>query len=270
MAVGVVLWPGTLGAADKPVEPGASTVSARYKLRYNGINVGHLEMRADKAAKTYALAGAAQVSVLFGTVRWSGSTNVAGAMEGGAPAPRTYALDWRNNKKVGAIRMGFKNRMASEVAVTPPPKDHPDLVPLKDTHKAGALDPVSAIMALTKVDSRPPCDRRTGVFDGKQRYDIVFTPKREIKLPAAGKSDPPETGYVCRVTYEPIAGHRNNEDTKTYVANREVEIVLRRVPGVDMVIPHSVTIPTTWGTGTMLPERIEVTGPTGVKIALGQ
>jgi hypothetical protein len=127
---------------------------------------------------------------------------------------------------------------------------------------------MSAILMLTKADSRPPCDRRVGIFDGKHRYDIVLTPKRQIQLSSASAGKRPEAAYVCRIMYEPIAGHRDNEDTKSYAANRDAEIVLRRIPGSEMLIPHSVTIPTSWGTGAMVTERIDIITAGAGKIAL--
>jgi hypothetical protein len=137
---------------------------------------------------------------------------------------------------------------------------------LTQAHKAGVLDPLSAIMTLTKADNRPPCDRRAGIFDGTQRYDIVFTPKRQTRLPSLSSGGSPEIAYVCRITYEPVAGHRDNAGTKTYASNRDAEIVLRRIPGSEMLIPDSVTIPTAWGTGSMVTERIDIVTAAG-KIA---
>jgi hypothetical protein len=93
----------------------------------------------------------------------------------------------------------------------------------------------------------------------------VFTPKRLTRLPSRGAAS--ETAFVCGVIYEPIAGHRANADTKTYAANRDVEVVLRRIPGSDMLIPYSVTIPTAWGTGSMVAKRIDIVTATAGKIA---
>ncbi len=121
---------------------------------------------------------------------------------------------------------------------------------------------------LTKADDRPPCERRVPIFDGKQRYDVVLTPKRLTKLASVTKGAPAETAYVCRIMYQPIAGHRDNEDTKAYAANRDAEVVLRRIPGSDMLIPNSITIPSAWGTGSMVTDRIDVVTAAAGKIAL--
>lgn len=244
-----------------------ASVKAQYRLRYNGIDVGHLEMNTNTAGNSYSLSGSAKVSVLFGAITWSGSSTVSGSIEEGAPAPATYAFEWRNNKKRGTVDIGFKDRVAAVVDVKPPQRVRADMVPLRPADKVKVFDPMSAIMVLTKADSRAPCDRRVGVFDGKQHYEIVFTPKRTTKLPSRSGAAPSEIAHVCRITYEPVAGHRDNADTKAYVANRDVEVVLRRIPGSDMLIPYSMTIPSTWGTGSMVAKRIEITTATAGKIA---
>jgi hypothetical protein len=251
--------------ADKASEAWPTAVQARYRLRYNSLDVGRLDISSNTTAKTYSVSGSGKVSFLLGAFKWTGGSNVSGSIEGGVPIPTTYAFDWHHNKgkKNVAIHIGYKDRVATEVAVEPPPRTRPDTVPLTQVHKTGSLDPLSAILMLTKSDNRPPCDRRAGVFDGTQRYDIVFTPKRQMRLPPLSGGGSPEIAHVCRITYEPVAGHRANADTKSYASNRDVEVVLRRIPGTEMLVPYSVTIPTDWGTGTMVAERIEIVTAAG-------
>ena len=176
-----------------------------------------------------------------------------------APAPKAYAFDWKRNKKGGVIKLGFAGHKAVEVAVEPPPSAHHDTIPLSDKDKQGVVDPLSAIMALTSAAKGDPCERRVKVFDGKQRFDIVFSPKRQTVIPAPKSGGSSAVGYVCRVMYEPIAGHRSNADQKAYAANRDAEVVLRKLPGSETLIPHSVTVPTAWGTGSMVIDRVDVT-----------
>jgi len=270
--LGLTLVPpshGTEKPAAKSGEAWPTAVQARYRLRYNGIGVGHLDITSTTAARSYSVSGSGKVSVLFGAITWGGASTVSGAIDGsGVPSPGKYAFDWYNNRKGGKIQLGFKERNATEVSVTPPPEPHRDLVPLTPEHKAGVLDPVSAILMLTKADHRPPCDRRVGIFDGKQRYDIVLTYKRQTTLPPVSGNGPPESAPVCRAMYEPVAGHRANEATKTYASNRDVEVVMRRIPGSQMYIPYSVTVPTFWGTGSMVTEHIDVTTQSVGRIAM--
>lgn len=272
LSLGLLLLPISIVSAQtpaaKPEQAWPATVHATYSLQYNGIEVGKLKFKSKTTADSYALSGSGKVSVLFGTFKWQGASSVIGAIQGSTPTPVSYSFNWRqNDKKGGKVEIGFKENLASDIAIKPAPRPKSDTVPLLLTHKTGALDPMSAVLMLTKADGRPPCDRRVGIFDGKQRYDIVFSPKRTTSVASAAGAGRTESAYVCRVTYEPIAGHRDNDDTKNMVSNRDVEIVLRRIPGSQMLVPHSLTIPTSWGTGTMVTEKIEVTGGAG-KIAL--
>jgi hypothetical protein len=253
---------------EKLRESRPTTVHARYSLRYDGIEVGKLDITSKATDSTYSLSGSAKVSALFGTFKWLGSSNASGAIVRGAPVPAAFAFNWSMNKKSGATKIGFKEHTASEIVITPTPHIKADVVPLTVIDKIDALDPLSAVLAFTKADSRPPCDRRVGIFDGKQRYDIVLTPKRETHLPAPSKRGTSETAFVCRIMYEPIAGHRDNEDTKSYAANRDAELTLRRIPSAGIFIPYSLTIPTAWGTGSMVTERIDIVTATAGKIAL--
>lgn len=269
LAAALALPPADAGAQTPP-DPWPAAVHAHYKLRYNGIDVGNLNVVSTKADKSYTMSGSGKVSVLFGTITWSGSSTVSGIVTGGAPQPVSYVFDWKNNRKSGTMKLGFKERVATDVSVTPPPEWHKDDVPLQTQHKAGAFDPVSALLMLTRADNRPPCERRVEIFDGKQRYDIVLSFKHKMKLPAAHIGGPAETADVCRAMYVPVAGHRDNDATKTYASNRDVEVVMRRVPGTTAHIPYSVSVPTAWGTGSMVTEHIEVTMAGGTKVAFGK
>jgi hypothetical protein len=241
------------------VETWPSTVEAHYKLKFNGVSVGKIDFTSKMAGRAYTLDSKGEVSVLFGAVKWTGVSSVAGAMEGNDPSPKSYAFDWAKNKKGGAIKLAFASRKVANASVVPPPSDNPEMVKITDAHKVGVVDPMSAIMALTVGGRAEPCDRRVPVFDGKQRYDIVFSPKRRAHIPASKSGVPSSIGYVCRAMYEPIAGHRNNEASKSYAANRDAEVTLRKLPNSEVLIPHSVTIPTGWGTGSMVIDRVEVT-----------
>ena len=252
-------------AAD---EGWAPVVHARYALRYNGINVGHLDVTSKVGAKDYSVSGNGEVSVLFGAIKWAGTSSVSGAIHASAPQPKTYAFDWRNNKKGGTIRLGYTGPKASSIAVEPPAGTGGDHVPLRPEHMTGNLDPLTAVLMLTRTGGQPPCDRRVNIFDGKQRYDIVYTLKRHTRIPPAKAGGPSSVGFVCRAMFEPIAGHRDNAANKAYAANRDVEVVMRQVPGTALMVPASVTIPTAWGTGSMVTERIDVTTPGAGQVAL--
>jgi hypothetical protein len=249
-------------------EPWPASVTARYKLQYNGINMGALDFASTTGAKGYQLKTSAHVKLLFGAIKWDGDTTVTGAIAGSAPSPASYVFDWKKNKKGGAIKLGFAGGHATSVSVEPPSSPSDDTVPLTDAHRKNVLEPLSAVMALTRADGPAPCDRKVSVFDGKHRFDVSMSFKRETKIAPKKPGGASSIGYVCRLNYLPVAGHKANADTKAYVANQDVEVVLQRVAPGNALIPHTLTIPTKWGTGTMVADKIEVTTATGVRVAL--
>jgi hypothetical protein len=265
LLLGVTCLMPTVGVA---AEAWPASVSARYKLKFNGVNVGSLDFNSTTGPHGYTLKTAAQVSVLFGTVQWVGNTTVSGVVAAHQPSPSTYAFDWLKNKKGGAIKLGFVGNKATSVSVEPPNKPSPEVVPITEAHKQGVLDPLSAVMAMTRADGAEPCDRRASVFDGKHRFNIVMSFKRQARIAPRKPGGASSIGYVCRLTYEPIAGHKANADTKTYAANKDVEVVLARMGPGGALIPQSLSIPTGWGTGTMVADHIEVTSTAGVRVSL--
>lgn len=272
LSFGAALFPLSASSGEKRSENiGAiwpSEIKARYSLRYNGLEVGRIHLKTNTTTDSYTLSGSGKVSVLFGAFAWSGSSSVSGSIERGAPAPAAYNLKWRGNKKGSKVEIGFSDGLVKDIAVAPPPRIRKDTVPLDQTHKADVLDPLSAILMLTKADGRPPCERSVGIFDGKQRYDIVLTPKKQVRLASLSGKGRDETGYVCRIMYKPVAGHRDNADTKSYASNRDAELILRRIPGSEMLVPYAINIPTPWGTGAMIADRIDVTTEKAEKIRL--
>ena len=258
------------GAKPTAVEAGAQTVEAQYALHFNGIKVGRFDMASKLKGKAYTLTSSASVSVLFGAFKYAGTASATGTIDNGQPQPSSYGVEWHANKKAATTRIAFKDNRAIDIKIDPPPKLKHDTVPLTPTHSSQAIDPISAVLAMTTAIDRAPCDRRLAIFDGHQRYDIVMSFKRTMQLPQVIGGQTPSVGHVCRIVYEPIAGHRDNADTRAYVANRNVEIVMRAVPAFRVYVPHSITIPTEWGMGSMTMTHVQITGPTGVKIALSE
>jgi Protein of unknown function (DUF3108) len=253
--------------ARDAAEAWPATVHAKYRINFLGIDVGHIEMTSTTTSAKYAMSGSGKVSALLGAVVWTGKSSVSGVIENGAPVPTAYTHDIANKKKSWGTEIRYKDRNAPEVILTPPPGEQPpEFVPLTPANKVGAFDPLSALMMLTKADGKPPCARRLPIFDGKHRYDLVFSFKRMTRLPLATGKDTSEVGIVCRVIYEPIAGYKANEDTKAYTSNRDTEVILRRIPGTEMLIPHSVTVSSAWGSGSMTAEQIDVTTAAGGKV----
>jgi hypothetical protein len=243
-------------------------VTARYKLRFQGIDVGTLDINTSTAGQTYSTSGGAKLAVMFGAFKVRANGAADGVIAGVGPKPKSFSFDWQGGKKKGATRIGFEGQTAKSITLDPPLNPSDERVPLLDQHKVGALDPVSAVLALTQASGNP-CQKQVAVFDGKHRFDLVFSPKRIMPIPSKTASQlVPELAHVCRIIYRPVAGHKVKGDTAHFSDNRDMEIVLRAVPGTALMVPHAVYIPTQWGTASMVIDRVDVTTRTQGRIAL--
>ncbi len=276
-----VMAAGTTAASADPApapEAWPAEVTAIYKVSFAGLDLGTFRFQSKvdggrSAAGTYALTGQARLKGPLGTFEWNGTTNSAGSAAAAGPKPQAYTFDFNSSaiigkNKSGAVKLGFKDGAVSNVSVVPLKPPAADMVPIKDEHKRNVLDPLSAVMALSLASGQKPCDRKLAIFDGKQRFDLALSFRRQQRIVEARPSGQPGVGYVCRVRYTPIAGYRDNEDTEKLVTNGNIEITLRPVPSANLMVPYHVSIPTGAGTATLTAQRIEITTRSRGLIAL--
>lgn len=257
--------PTAVPAAAARTWPGR--VTATYKIAFNGFDIGQFKFTSNVTGQSYALGGQAELSALLGAFQWSSQTRSAGLVAGDQPRPQGYTFDFRTGNRYGAIKMGFTDGAITTLAAVPPGPPLPGSVPVRDVHMRDVLDPLSAVMALSRNVARP-CARKLAIFDGKQRFDLVLTSKRQVRIPEAKPSGMPNIGHVCRVRYVPIAGHRMNDETRQMAENAGIEIIMRPIPLAGVAIPYEITIPTVAGTAVLTSTRVEIVAPNRREIAL--
>lgn len=236
-------------------------VTAKYKVTFNGIDIG--DFRFDSSMKprdTYSLAGRAKLSLLMGALKWTGKTSSTGSVAGGEPEPAEHTFQYKGNKKSNSLTMSFANGRVAKTAFDPPRSPSRKNVPLTEKHLEGVLDPLSAVMAMTRGRADKPCDQTIPIFDGKQRFDLKLSFDRRQRIKEARPSGEPEVAYVCSVRYIPIAGHKkDNEMIASLAGNKGIELVLRPIPSANILIPYRVTIPTFLGPIVLTSQRVEIT-----------
>ena len=106
------------------------------------------------------------------------------------------------------------------------------------------------------------------IFDGKERFDLLFSRKGEMRVTEQAPSGQPGVAHVCRVRYLLIAGHKIDGDTKFMAANDAIEVALRPVPSANVFVPYQISIPTMAGSATIVSKRVEIVSPGKPQIAL--
>jgi hypothetical protein len=253
-AVGAKAWP--------------TRVAAVYKIALGGLEVGNFHFESSVNEQSYTLSGSAELKALLGIFNWQGVTRSSGSVAGEEPKPAAYTFDFTSNSKSGSVKISFNDSGVSNVTSVPPNAPSRGSVPVRENHLKDVLDPLSAVMALTRARSSSPCGRKISIFDGKQRFDLLFSFRRRERILETRPSGQPGIGYVCRVRYIPVAGHRNNDETRQMAGNTGIEVALRPVPSANLLIPYKITIPTIAGAAVITSQRVDITAPGMRQIAL--
>lgn len=254
------------GLASPRAEAWPAVVRATYDVNFNGLNVGTFEFQAHTEDKSYTLTGNAHLTLLLFT--WIGEVRTFGLLANQAPKPAAFSFEFQANGKTGSTRMDFAGGSVADVQHTPPAPPKPDIVPVRDQHLKGVLDPLSAILVVANYSNPDPCERRLPIFDGRERFDLLLSYKGQTKVSEQQPSGQPAIAHVCRVKYRPIAGHKPDAENSYLATTDGIEVSLRPVPSANILVPYQITIPTMIGYATIVSKRVEIESPGRPQIAL--
>jgi hypothetical protein len=247
-------------AADKAPLP--ANVDAVYRVKFTALgNIGKFHFNSKIDGDTYTLTANGKIDTTMFDYRGDMSSKGAVIASGISAQPADYNYGYKQKyflkkKKLKSLNIAFAGPSVSKV--TPPDPPGASTVPVTPEHLKNVLDPLSGVMALSLGSQSDPCTRKLPIYDGKQRFDIVFSPARR-----AGAD------HICNVRLVPISGHKPGEGS-TSVVNGNIELVMRPVPKANIVIPYSVTVPTIVGTATLTSEQVDITMPDQQRIAFGR
>ena len=265
--IGSVLISALPAAAEQPW-PGE--VVADYKISFAGFDIGWFRFHSRVAARNYALAGSAKLSLMFGGFKWRAESRSTGETRGRLPDPRAYAFEYQANSKRGRVNMGFRGGNVSALALQPNTPPSSKAVPLRKHHLASVFDPLSAVMALTKGGDANPCRKRLAIFDGKQRFDLQFSFAGHETIYGTGGRNGPVRGFVCRVKYIPIAGYKPSQGVSYMARTNGIKVIMRPVPVAGLFVPHEIRVPTMAGDAVLVARRVAISDQRKQRIALFQ
>lgn len=237
-----------------------ANVDAVYRISFTGLgDIGHFHFTSNVNGEAYTLAADAKIDTAI--FDYKGNMSGSGTVPANMPRPTGYAFEFRQKtflkkKKIRSLQIAFDGPAVSKVTFVPPEDLSPKAIPVTPEQLKNVLDPLSGVMAVSLADLAKPCALKLPIYEGKQRFDIVFAPLRR-----AGAD------HVCSVRLIPISGHKPGEGSASVISGT-IEIVMRPVPKANIVIPYSVSVPTIIGTATLVSERVDITMPDQQRIAL--
>ena len=259
LGVALALPTPLLAAPKGPVnEAWPASVKAVYRINF-GIfgDIGSYRFKSRLKDGKYNLDGVVKIETTV--LDYSAVMRSSGSFVSAEPSPDSHMFRFKQapvigKKKRSTLHMEFDDSGVKHVKFVPKKKSSKRSVPVTEQQLENVLDPLSAIMALSLDQTGDPCWRTLSVFDGKHRFDLIFTLKRQSSRK-----------LVCGVRFVPISGHRKGEGNSVIIGNAEV--VLRRVPKANIVIPSRVTVPTIAGDAVLESEKVIITMPDRKRIA---
>ncbi len=264
----VTVWPAALSIAALcfshcPALSGQARLPARvnavYAISFNGFNIGSFKFDSKVEGKRYSLDGDAELSALLGAFKWRGISRTSGKVGRKGPKPSGYLLSFKGTGRSGSIKVGFDRKGVKSASMIPPIPVAADEIPLQRKHLHGAIDPLSAVMALSLGSGKRPCAQKLSIFDGKQRFDLKLRYRGQRAAPQVpGQPGLAKSMVVCSVQYQPLGGYRMTSTTKQLVQSDGLEIAMLPVPGANFAVPHEIRIPTSYGSIVLLAEKINL------------
>lgn len=239
-------------------------VQAVYRISFGLLGeIGTFHFTSDIKNDAYTLTAKAKIDTAV--FDYAGFMSSTGSVVSASAMPADYSFRYKQKavlgkKKKKALSIAFDRQGVKDVSFVPPERPHPKAVPVTEQQLQKVLDPLSGVMALSLGNLDRPCEQRLPIFDGKQRFDLVFTPTARRATESGG-------GWLCHARLIPISGHKKGEGQDS-VINGDIEVVLRPVPRANILIPYRVTVPTIIGAAVLKSEKVDITMPDRQRIAL--
>ena len=117
----------------------------------------------------------------------------------------SYSQD--RDKPMQRVKVSFDKSVPETLAV---PSYNTTKYPVTDAQKKDAIDPMSAITAIlsgVRASNANPCGSGVQVFDGRRRYDVSFTYKKDEHVELSNGMFN-GTAHLCQIHYNQIAGYK--------------------------------------------------------------
>lgn len=243
----------------------SSRIVAVYRVDLGNFNLGEFKLTTTIRGEDYQMRGEGRFTVLQGLIyEWRGVTASSGRVTNTGPEPAMYAFNYLDSGKAGErLRMTFDGRAVTDVSISPKDRPLPRTIPVTKEQLEGVLDPMSGAFLSARSDNPngdlSVCEHTLPVFDGRQRYDLVITPKRIVTVKRTTPTGYGGPAVICAVKFIPIAGYQpDNPGIRLMQQSNQIEVWLIPVRGTNMYVPYRIVLPTPVGYGSALVTSIQV------------
>lgn len=243
----------TSTSAQAQTAPAPEQLYVEYSGSVLFLKVADISLSAAFSDDTYSAAATFQSA---GLLSWFDDTDIEASTSGyrveAGLTPYRYQHTNHASNKGRVVGIDFEDGMA--VPDVQPPFGSMGDPAATDEERAGALDPVSALLQIITAipaTENGQCDGRVPVFDGKARYNL--------RLNNAGMDDVRTRGWRgealrCQAFIEPISGYDEGDRPSAEDTSRPVTIWLADIENV--LVPVRFRAQTELGSINIVASRV--------------
>ncbi len=250
---GLFALSGHVMADEAPLKP---AVGLDYKIFIGGLEALAASVTIASDPGRYDVEIKARTSGAIGRIfPWVIDIATKGNVAGDRLQPTVHAQtsNFQGKPRVVSLNYDGHGGFIDRTVLPDNHEDQRDDVPPEQTRDT--LDIVSAVLAgLRSVDRTGSCAGRVPVFDGRRRFDLIYSDDGHEKLEGSEAALYTGDALRCAVKVEPVAGFWKKNQRKFWT---------RKIDGEDQVVPIEVYIARVGSAAVEAPVRIESTSPFG-------
>jgi hypothetical protein len=187
----------------------ARSASVSYDVYTGGFQILELDADISLDAGSYDLSARLRTRGLMSTLfPWEQANRVAGTTTAPFPAPLRFEQRGVFRGKERSVEIAYRDGRIAGLAVAPVGADDNDREPVPIDDVAGALDPLTGIVALLlRLEAGGSCDGRYDGFDGRRRFTMELVDRGSEAIEVPGARGGPGTTRVCDFVYRQTAGY---------------------------------------------------------------
>lgn len=170
---------------------------------------------------------------------------VEGREQADVPHPLTFDSETDRNGAMQHLSVKFNAAGVPDGIVSPPPKE--PVTPVNYKQLPGTVDNLTAYLLLERQVARGGgCNLRVPVFDGRHRYDLLFSEAgHNLLTPADGQNFKGET-EACRMVRDELGGFYVDRSHEEGASSGTIWYATKLMPG-DLAVPVRMTMRTEIG-----------------------
>ncbi len=130
-------------------------------------------------------------------------------------SPLHYKYKYTRKGKEKFIEIKYNDSLISELNLIPEP-DKTKLTKIKDGMLINTIDPSSFFLNILNYENINDCEKTFRIFDGKRRYDIIFT-KAEKTIS--------NNLIYCKANQIKLGGYKIDEDEDVFASSDYIKII---------------------------------------------